>query len=62
MKPSPDIGKHLRDVIGGIVVENATQRAVIEHLEKSLAEAKAGGSESPNGAQGADGSGAKAGE
>ena len=51
----PDIAKHVRDTMGGLVLELATAKAIIEALEKSLAEARAHGG-SPNGARGADGS------
>lgn len=37
----PDIQKHAALLIGNQALELATARAVIEHLEKSLAEAKA---------------------
>ena len=53
---APDIQKHLNAEIARLVMELATAKAVIEQLEKSLAEVKAGGSGTPNGAQGADGS------
>ena len=55
---TPDIGKHLRDVMGSLAMELATAKAVIEaqsaeldELKKSLAEAKA---DKPDGARGAD--------
>lgn len=52
---TPDISKHLRDMVGGLVLELATAKAVIEQQDKALAEAKAGDGGSPHGARGADG-------
>lgn len=54
MTPTPDVGKHLRDLIGGIVMELATAKALIEAQEQALAEANARRG-SPDGAQSADG-------
>lgn len=48
---TPDVQKHLSQVMGQLLLELATAKAVIEALEKSLAEAKA---EHPDGARGAD--------
>lgn len=39
---APDISKHLKEIIGGLVLELATAKAVIEQQETALAEAKAG--------------------
>ena len=49
----PDIQKHLNAELARLFLELATAKAVIEHLEQSLAEAKAS-REQPNGAQGAN--------
>lgn len=36
----PDIQKHLNEIVGRLVVELATAKAVIESLEQQLADAK----------------------
>ena len=50
---APDIGKHLREMVGGLVIDLATAKAVIEQQAQALVAAKAG-RETSDGAQGAD--------
>jgi hypothetical protein len=56
LSDTPDIQKHFDAQIVRLMGELATAKALIEVLEKSLAEAKASrGAEIRNGAQSADG-------
>lgn len=38
---APDVAKHLKDIIGGLVIELATAKALIEQHEKASTEVKA---------------------
>lgn len=59
----PDIQKHVNAQVSRLVMELATAHAVIEQLEAQIVQqtsspsGEASGSERPNGARGADGSG-----
>jgi hypothetical protein len=57
LTPQELLNRNLQIECGRMVIEIATLKTQVELLEKSLAEVKAGDSGSPNGAQGADGSG-----